>query len=157
MESIIQFLLTRKPEDSPKSMQGEVSSNSSSISALPMYQYLQYIYRFAESGGDTCSNTTTRLVYWMCNRQHFSMNQEAGNGSAKDLGAFAYNLATIPYKQTTLFVLLMFYLLYWQTHPVAKLPSDQTTSDQSGQRAELTHSLSDEKRSTQSMKNMLLV
>ena len=104
MESIIQFLLTRKPEDSPKSMQGEVSSNSSSISALPMYQYLQYIYRFAESGGDTCSNTTTRLVYWMCNRQHFSMNQEAGNGSAKDLGAFAYNLATIPYNQTTLFV-----------------------------------------------------
>ena len=95
--------------------------------------------------------------------------------------------------------MLMFYLLYWQTYPVAKLPSDQTTpgvsrplslvvddlrpsdqttsdqtspvalppaklvveglrpSDQSGQRAELTHSLSDEKRSTQSMKNMLLV
>ena len=40
--------------------------------------------------------------------------------------------------------MLMFYLLYWQ----------------SGQRAELTQkvaSLSDEKRSTQSMKNMLLV
>jgi hypothetical protein len=72
-----------------------------------MYQYLHHIYRFAESGEDnaySCSKTTTRLVYWMCNQQHFPMNQEVGHGSAKGLGAFADNLATIPDKQTSLFV-----------------------------------------------------